>query len=74
MPYTENHKQAIYRYRDKVKDTENFKAKVRAYTARGWERVKADPERLEQKRVYERDAYYRHPDRILMAVRLLFKL
>ena len=72
MTYTESQKRATNRYRAKVRGTAHFKEKIREYTARGWERVKEDPDRLDKKRSYEREAYYRHPDRILMAIRFLF--
>lgn len=72
MVYSEAQKQATYRYRAKVRDTPAFQEKVRLYTARGWERKKEDPERLARKREYERDAYHRQPDRILVSIRLLF--
>ncbi len=72
MVYSEAQKQATYRYRAKVRDTPAFKEKVRLYTARGWERKKEDPDRIARKREYERDAYHRQPDRILVSIRWLF--
>ena len=72
MVYSEAQKRATYKYRARVKDTEHFKGKVKEYTARGWQKVKDDPDLLALKRTYEREKYRRDPDRIIMSIRKLF--
>ena len=58
MVYSEAAKRATYKYRLKVKETENYKGKVSEYSARSWEILKADVERLEKKRAGDRKAYF----------------
>ncbi len=75
MVYSEAAKRATYKYRLKVKETENYKAKMRIYSARSWDIIKEDAKRLEKKRASDRKAYFdrTEPDRILISIRILFK-
>ena len=75
MVYSEAAKRATYKYRKKVKGTDNYKTKMRIYSARSWDILKDDAERLEKKRAGDRKAYFdrTEPDRILLCIRILFK-
>ncbi len=77
MAYSEAAKHATYRYRARVRNTSQFKAKQHDYNVAVWARIKSNPDQLDRDRARGRAnyhlSYHRDQDKILTCVRKLFR-